>query len=71
MSAQAWMEGLDDPDVIPVIPRRFEDQSDSLPRYLVASADMTNVVKSAIKEHESDGIYAVVIDFGSGEPSIS
>ncbi len=68
LSAQAWMEGLDDPDVIPVIPRRFDDQSDSLPKYLVESADMTNVVKSVIKEHGSDGIYAVVIDFGSGEP---
>lgn len=68
LSAQAWMEGLDDPDVIPVIPRRFEDQGESLPKYLVESADMTNVVKSIIKEHGSDGIYAVVLDFGSGEP---
>jgi len=68
LSAQAWMEGLDDPDAIPVIPRRFDDQSDSLPRYLVESADMTSVVKSVIKEHGSDGMYAVLIDFGSGEP---
>jgi len=68
LSVQAWMVGLDDPDVIPVIPQKFDDQSDSLPKYLVESADMTNVVKSIIKEHGSDGIYAVVIDFGSGEP---
>jgi serine/threonine-protein kinase SRPK3 len=67
LSAQTWMEALDDPEATPVIPRRFDDQSDSLPKYLVESADMTSVVKSVIKEHGSDGIYAVVIDFGSGE----
>lgn len=68
LDAQAWMEGLDDPDVIPVIPQGFDDQSVSLPKYLVESADMTTVVKSVIKEYGSKGIYAVLIDFGSGEP---
>jgi len=68
LGAQAWLEGLDDPDVIPVIPQRFDDQSDSLPKYLVESADITTVVKSVIKEHGSEGIYAVLIDFSSGEP---
>lgn len=68
LSAQAWMEGLENPDVIPVIPRRLNGQSDSLPKYLVESVDMTEVVNSVIEEHGSDGIYAVVIDFGSGKP---
>ena len=68
LSAHTWTEGLDDPDATPVVPQRLEDESDSLPKYLVESADITTVVKSVIKEHGSDGIYAVVIDFGSGEP---
>ena len=45
LSAQAWMEGLEDPDVIPVIPRRFEGQGDSLPKYLVESDNMNREVR--------------------------
>jgi len=65
------MERLEDPDVIPVIPQRLGDQSDSLPKYLVESANITAVVRSVIKEHGLEGIYMVLIDFGSGEPPIS
>ena len=65
---QAWLEGLDDPYVTPVVPKRLDDLSDSLPRYLVESTDTTAVVKSVIEEHGSEGMHAVLIDFGSGEP---
>jgi len=70
LAAQVWMRHLEDPDLIAVIPRKFEDQSDSLPKYLVEAADITSVVKSVISKHGTEGIYAVVIDFGSGEISI-
>ena len=45
----------------------FEDQSDYLPKYQVEAADLTDVVKSVMSKHGKEGIYAVVIDFGSGE----
>jgi len=70
LTAQVWMRHLEDPDLIAVIPRKFEDQSDSLPKYLVEAADIMTVVKSVISKHGTEGIYAVVIDFGSGEISM-
>ena len=70
LPVQVWMQSLEYPDLIPVIPRSFEDQSDSLPKYLVEAADITNVVKSVMSKHGPEGIYAVVIDFGSGETQI-
>jgi len=70
LTTQVWMHTLEDPDLIPVIPRNFEDQSDSLPKYLVEAADITNVVQSVMSKHGTEGIYAVVIDFGSGETQI-
>jgi hypothetical protein len=65
------MRYLEDPDLIAVIPRIFEDQSDSLPKYLVEAADIMSVVKYVISKHGTEGIYAVVIDFGSGEIQIN
>ena len=66
LTAQAWMHILGYPDLIAVIPRKFEDQSDSLPKYLVETADIADVVESVISKNGKEGIYAVVIDFGSG-----
>jgi len=71
LSVQVWMRHLEDPDLIAVIPRRFEDQSESLPKYLVEAADITSVVESVISKHGTEDIYAVVIDFGSGEIQIN
>jgi len=71
LTAQAWMHILEYPDLIAVIPRKFEHQSDSLPKYLVEAADIAGVVESVISKHGKDGIYAVVIDFGSGGIQIS
>lgn len=71
LAVQVWMRHLEDPDLIAVIPRRFEDHSDSLPKYLVEAADITSVVEYVINKHGTKGIYAVVIDFGSGEIQIN
>ena len=69
LTAQVWMDILEDPELIPVIPRNFKDQSDSLPKYLVETADITSVVRSVMSKHGKDDVYAVVADFGSGESS--
>ena len=68
LTAQDWMENIHEiPDLIPVIPRKFEDQNNSLPKYLVETADIADVVDFVVKKYGKEGIYAVVIDFGSGE----
>ena len=59
---------LEYPCLVPVVPRNFEEQIiDSLPKYLVETAEIEDVVKSVLDKHGKEGIYAVVIDFGSGE----
>ena len=70
LPVQVWNEILEYPELVPVIPRKFKDQSDSLPKYLVEAADITSVVRSVMSKHGTEGIYAVVIDFGSGEAQI-
>ena len=59
----------EDPILIPVIPRKSENHSNSQPKYVVEAADITNVVESVMNKHGKEGIYAVVADFGSGENS--
>ena len=39
----------------------------TLPKYLVETTEIEDVVKSVLDKHGKEGIYAVVIDFGSGE----
>jgi hypothetical protein len=68
MTTDDWMRRLEDVQAIPVLPRRCQDQialNDSLPKYVVESADLYSVVKPII--NGSDTIRAVIIDFGSGE----
>ena len=64
---QDWMHTLEYPDLVPVVPRNFEDQNGSLPKYLVEAADISCIVESVMGKHGKEGIYAVVVDFGSGE----
>ncbi|KAF8905830.1 kinase-like domain-containing protein [Gymnopilus junonius] len=65
LTANAWIKELDIPFLTPVLPCKLEDQTDNLPKYLVEAADTMSLVESHIKEHGRDGIYAVVVDFGS------
>ena len=67
LTMKVWMDTLEYPCLVPVVPRNFEEQSDSLPKYLVETAEIEDVVKSVLDKHGKEGIYAVVIDFGSGE----
>jgi hypothetical protein len=67
LTVEVWMRTLDYPCLVPFVPRNFEHQSDSLPKYLVETAEITDVVKSVMNKHGKEDIYAVVIDFGSGE----
>ena len=57
ITVQGWMDTLEYPDLVPVIPRNFEDQSGSQPKYLVETAYITNVVKSVtMRKHGKEGI---------------
>ncbi|KAF8062319.1 kinase-like domain-containing protein [Lyophyllum atratum] len=65
LSAKEWMDRLEDAVATPVVPRRLEDQSESLPKYLVDSADISDVVTSLIEKHGKEEICAVITDFGN------
>ncbi|KAG5634409.1 hypothetical protein H0H81_002082, partial [Sphagnurus paluster] len=50
----------------PVLPRRMEDQSDSLPKYLIERADFFTLMGDLIGKHGTRGTHAVIVDFGLG-----
>ncbi|KDR74451.1 hypothetical protein GALMADRAFT_227506 [Galerina marginata CBS 339.88] len=59
------METLEYPDPIPVIPRRFDNQSDSLPKYLVEAVNLSPVAGSPVEGHGRWRMHAIVTDFGT------
>ncbi|KDR79799.1 hypothetical protein GALMADRAFT_153564 [Galerina marginata CBS 339.88] len=66
LSEKVWMETLEEsPDMVPVIPRQFDGQNDSWPKYLVEPAEVVYIVKLLMKGHGMEKIDAVIIDFGS------
>lgn len=67
LAVQTWMHKIPLFDPIPVIIQNFEDQSDSLPKYLMEAADITDIVMFVMSKYGKEGIYAVLSDFGSGE----
>jgi hypothetical protein len=68
MSASDWMKNLDDIQAIPVLSRRDYNQATnhSLPKYVVESADLYEVVKRLVSGPEKEVFRAVITDFGNG-----
>jgi hypothetical protein len=69
MRIDDWMKKLD-AEAIPVLPRRYQDRiaiSDSLPKYIVEPADLSETVEAIIGSLNRETIWAVLTDFGSGE----
>ena len=66
MKADDLMKRFDDAQAIPVLPRRYKGINNSLPKYVVESVDLFDVIKPLITGTDSN-VCAIITDFGNGK----